>query len=393
MLSFSRTEKYCSKIADEILQLRGEKSLTDFKIRMKDAAIPCSKFVMAIHSPMLRGMLDSNMAEVARGEIKLDHIDLDIIKIILDYMYRDNVSFHKDQLMDIIAAADYLQMTDLKEMCLDEVSGILEPANVIEWWKEARTMSYDAIMKQCEEMMAANFNQISHQMDFLNLELDGMQHYVGDICSDTVNSDDVIDAKLKWASHEEGRITLLEDLVPRVQLNRCSDEGIKAFIKTHGALLHKSPTVYKLLVNTLVDIRTDAVVVVGGLEGDSSQNNINLVCWKVDKSNEIVHLCDIPPGGVGAKFGLCEISQGFVITGGAREPLCMMFIASTSQWVRLQDLLEQRHGHGSVCIKNVLYILGGYIGNLEKVWHTVILYILWCWNVASGTMDQIYHSL
>ena len=263
--------------------------------------------------------------------------------------------------MDFNAAADYLQMTDLKEMCLDEVPGILEPSNVIEWWKEARKMNYDTIKKQCEEIMAANFNHISHQTHFLNLELDDMQHYVSDICSDTVNSDDSVDAALRWAKHEEGRVTLLEDLLHKVQLKNCSDEGIKAVIKTHGTLLDKSPMVYKLLVNTLVDTENDAVVVVEGQEGDDNQYDVNKVCWKVDKSNEIVHLCDIPAVDFGAKFSLCVIPQGFAITGGAHEAMCMMFIALTKLWVRLQDLLKQRHGHGSIYMKGILYAFGGFI--------------------------------
>ena len=370
MLSFSRTEKYCSQIADEILQLRGEKVLIDFKIHVKDDVIPCSKFVMAVHSPMLRAMLTSNMAEVAKQEMRLDHIDLDIMKIILDYMYCENVSFHKDQLMDLIAAADYLQMTDLKEMCLDEVPGILEPSNVIEWWNEAEMMNYNAIKEQCEETIIAKFNLISQQNDFLNMELDKLHYYVSDICCDTVNSDATVDAVLRWVSHEEERVTLLKDLIHKVQLNKCSDEGIKAIIKTHIKLLDKTPMVYKLLFNALTDLGPDTVVVVGGVETDGMDYTIpcdsNKVCWKVDKSNEIVHLCDIPPGGGTVKFSLCVIPQGFVITGGIGKPLCLMFMAPKRQWVTLQDLLERRYAHGSICIKNVLYILGGYVGKPKK---------------------------
>ena len=178
MLSFSRTEKYCSKLADEVMKLRGEKYLMDFKIHVKDDEFPCVKFVMAAHSPMLRAMLTSDMAEVAKQEIRLDHIRKDIIQIILDYMYCEDVSFHKDQLMDLLSAADYLQMTELKEMCLDEVPDILEPGDVIEWWKEAAKMNYETIKEQCEDMMVANFRQISQQTDFLNLDLTEMQHYV-----------------------------------------------------------------------------------------------------------------------------------------------------------------------------------------------------------------------
>ena len=197
ILSLSRTEKYCTKLADEVMKLRDEKALMDFKIHVKDDEFPCAKFVMAAHSPMLRAMLSSNMAEVAKQEIRLDHIRKDIIQIILDYMYCEDVNFHKDNLMELVAATDFLQMTELKEMCLGEVPDILEPGNVVEWWKEARKMNYDTIKKQCEEIIAANFKQISQQIDFLNLDVKEMEHCMSDICSDTVNSDDILDAVMR----------------------------------------------------------------------------------------------------------------------------------------------------------------------------------------------------
>ena len=53
MVSLSRTERYCTKLADEIMSLRSEKCLVDFTIHVKDEEFPCAKFVMAAHSPML----------------------------------------------------------------------------------------------------------------------------------------------------------------------------------------------------------------------------------------------------------------------------------------------------------------------------------------------------
>ena len=257
ILSFIRAEKYCTKLADEVMKLRGVKALMDFKIHVKDDEFPCAKFVMAAHSPMLRAMLESDMAEVAKQEIRLDHMSKDIIQIILDYMYCENVSFHKDQLMDLLAASDYLQMTELKETCLDEVPDILGPGNVIEWWKEAVKMNYDNVKEKCEEIIAANFGQISRQTDFLNLNLTEMQYYVGDICSETVHSDDIVDATIRWTGHEEEQVALLEDLLLNIQLNKCSDEGIKAIIDTHESLLDKTPMVYKFLLKRSSSIATD----------------------------------------------------------------------------------------------------------------------------------------
>ena len=367
ILSFSRTDKYCSKLADEIVKLRGEKALMDFKIHVKDDEFPCAKFVMAAHSPMLRAVLTSDMAEVAKQEIRLDHISKDIIQIILDYMYCEDVSFNKDELMALTAAADYLRMTELKQMCLDEVPDILEPGNVIQWWKEAGKMKYNTIKEQCEEIMTANFSDISQQTDFLNLELNEMQHYLNVICSDTVNSDDIVDATMRWVRHVEERVSLLEDLLHKVNLSKCTDERIKAVMNSYEELLDKMPMVYKLLLKTSSDIRADtykrlndSVAVVGGQEVNT--NKVNPVCWLVNHSKGIVHLCDIPLENLGIRFSVCKIPQGFAISGGLGTCLCMLFITSTKSWIRLQNLLEERRLHGSAFVKEVLYVLGGYLG-------------------------------
>ena len=389
MLSFARTEKYCTKLADEIMKLRGEKYLIDFKIHVRDDEFPCAKFVMAAHSPMLRAMLTSDMAEVAKQEIRLDHIRKDIIQIILDYMYCEDVSFHKDQLMDLLAAADYLQMTELKKMCLDEVPDILESDNVISWWKEATKMNYDTINELCEEIMATDFKQISQQTDFLNLDLNEVQHYVSDILSDTVISDDTVDATMRWVGHKEERIVNVEGLLHNVQLNRCSARGIKNTMETYESLLDKTPVVCKLLLKTLAGIATDIskaitdIIIVGGREG----KRVSPVCWKVNQSNEIVHLCDIPDDDLAGNASVCKFPQGFVITGGAGSCLCLIFIASSRLWVKLQDITEDRQCHGSIFVEEILYVLGGYVGeytNGSKPSGSVDMMIMKDGNWASG---------
>ena len=368
ILSFSRTEKYCTKLADEIMKLRGERALMDFTICVKDDEFPCAKFVMAIHSPMLRAVLTSDMAEVAKQEIRLDHMCKDIIQIILDYMYCEDVSYHKDHLMDLIAAADYLQMTELKEMCLSEVPDILEPGNVISWWKEAAKMNYDTIKEKCEEIMAANFKDLSEQTDFLNLDLNEMKHYVSSICSETVNSDTTVDATIRWVSHAEERIDLLEDLLHILQLSKCSEEGIQVIIRTHEALLDKTPMVYKLLLKTSANARndesktvTDSVVIVGGRDDKKAKTE----CWKINEDG-LVHLYDILVDKIGINISVCMVPQGFVVTGGAESKMCIMFITSTRSWLRLQDMLTIRRSHGTAYVKQVLYVLGGYVGNYSS---------------------------
>ena len=92
---------------------------------------------------------------------------------------------------------------------------------------------------------------------------------------------------------------------------------------------------------------------------------------EVDRSDTIVQFCDIAIDELMAKCSVCRIPQGFVINGGIDSCLCIMFTASTKSWVRLQDMLDKRQCHGLVCVKEVLYVLGGYLGDyIESSKHT-----------------------
>ena len=141
-------------------------------------------------------------------------------------------------------------------------------------------------------------------------------------------------------------------------------------MKTNESLLDKTPMIYKLLCNTLADIATlaETVVVVGGQEREGEESR---ACWQI-KSNQMEHLTDIPADTPTDSLELyypsvCKVPQGFVITGGNNSSLCFMYTAATKSWVRLQDLMEPRGYHGTICVKNVLYVLGGTDENSHTV--------------------------
>ena len=197
----------------ELVSIKEAGVLMDFKIRIKDDFIPCHKLVIAVYSPYMKAMLMSNLVEAAKQEIRFDLISLDIMNIMLEYMYSDTVNFHSNQLMDLIVASDYLQMTELKQMCVDKVLAILEPANVIVWWKEANKMDLKNIKRRCEEIMSTDFEQVSQEPGFLKLEFAALQDYLNNICGDKVKSDHILDAAMRWVGGEEGHVTHLDTLM------------------------------------------------------------------------------------------------------------------------------------------------------------------------------------
>ena len=118
--------------------------------------------------------------------------------------------------------------------------------------------------------------------------------------------------------------------------------------------------VLSLLTQSLKKITSEpktecAPVVIGGQVG----NVVNSTCWKLAKGNRLVELCKIQSGEFGLCHSICQVLLGFAVTGGFNSDLCMMFIIATMSWQKLPRLLTKRCSHGSICVKGVIYVLGG----------------------------------
>ena len=381
MVTFTRTRKYSSSMAKELMEMKEDCFLSDFQITIDDKPIPCHKLMLAAHSPVIKGMFRSNMSEVAKQSMTLNHIRPEIMKILLDFMYSGQVTFHTDQLEGVIAACNYLQMTELQKMCIAEVPSTLEPNNAISWMQLGSQLDIADFKAQCEEIIAGHLAEISSHRDFLAMthaEVKDCLSFVSK--SETAHDDnDVLKAAMHWVSQDtEDRLTHLENLLQEIQLEKCSQEAVFDIMKTYETPIVGSTGVYKLLVEALHQITTkefeilslkskakaqELLVIIGG-EVDA---HVSRVCWHLDSSNQFVELCKIPFNHLSCSHSICATPVGFSITGGRNSGLCIMYNATTKSWSKLQDLRATRYGHASICINGLLFVFGGTIaGQISK---------------------------
>ena len=339
-ISFTRPEQFTLTIAEQLLCIRENKHFVDFKILIQDDMLPCHSLVLALHSPYMKAMLLSGMTETSKREVRLDHISLDIINIILDYMYSGKLTFHKKQLMSIISATDYLQMKELKEMCVAEVPSVLEPANVFSWWHESDLQGLQSIKELCTDIMISDFSKISALPEFLSLSYSELKEYINDICKNNLQHDDVIAAVTRWTVYDKSRSSNYNDFSHMQE--------------------HEKPKEFSLCI----------------VAGDVSLRDVNRQSWKVNKSNEMEKLCDVLYDGFKPQHSICKTPTGFIITGGSNSNVCMQYTTTTKSWRRLRDMLTQRKHHASICVGDKLYVFGGCrcMGELAKSVHILPLH-------------------
>ena len=185
----------------------------------------------------MKAMLTSGMTEVTNQEVRMENIRFDIMHIILDYMYCCDVSF---QLMDIAVAADYLQMRELEEFCVAEIEHIIIPANVISWWLKSNDSGISDLIPICEKLMASDIGTISLNSNFLALSLAQKEFYVSDICATNTQSDDVLEAVMRWVSHDtDSRQSDLDGILKYVYFDKCSSVCINNVIKSFESMLNQ----------------------------------------------------------------------------------------------------------------------------------------------------------
>ena len=270
-ISFTRTEKYSTRMFDGLKNLRTTSSHSDFKISIDDheeISIPCHRFMLALHSPVLSAMISSDMAEAETQTVKLsaEYISPEILNLILDYMYSGHIAFDENQLMEMMYACDYLQLEELKDMCEDEVLKIVDMNNAISWlkvgdqlnltrintectrmvdisnatsWRKVGDqLNLDHIKNTCNQIIRHNLDKISQQMDFLKMTISEVKDIFVDITKTAHDPEDVMYSSMHWISHKkDNRLAHISDFINDVQLDKCSYRRLQDFMDTYESIL------------------------------------------------------------------------------------------------------------------------------------------------------------
>ena len=380
----SRTPAYSSRIANQFQQLRLDDEMTDFTICSGKQTFNCHKVIIAGNSPVLQAMVRSGMTEASNNQADIDTIPPAVMQLVLDYMYKGEMVIPYEHLQQTIEAADYLQLLELKEICLGDAAPALKPSNIVSWSKLADRLDIEELKSKCVEIMSSSLAEVSRFKEFQALNFAEVNSFMSSAQETDVDPDDLLDASMEWiGSKPSQRIHCMEELLDKIQLLECSVECLENEIETHEDLLKSCPAGHSLITKTLLHMakhegarkkrqtkrkKNTIIVVVGG----EDNSMLNKVCWELDASLQFTTLCQIPE--LSLRLGVCKCPGGFVLTGGDGCVLCSMFVLATKSWKELDSLKIARYGHGSIFAHGRIFVFGGWIsGPRSASVHTLAL--------------------
>lgn len=93
-----------------------EGTLTDVELIVRGRTIRAHRMILSRSSVFL-AMFQHNMREGATGKVIVNSFEYRIMNELITFMYTNKVNDLEEKAGDLLIAADYFDLTDLKEVC------------------------------------------------------------------------------------------------------------------------------------------------------------------------------------------------------------------------------------------------------------------------------------
>ena len=110
----------------QLEQYRKDKFLTDVILTSEDVSLPCHKLILSLYSPYFRTMFQSSgFMESGQSHISMNHVNKDLLVIIVKFIYTGEIIITKDTAVDILEVVNLLQIEDQGQCLKKEITKVL----------------------------------------------------------------------------------------------------------------------------------------------------------------------------------------------------------------------------------------------------------------------------
>ena len=117
-----------------VLQYPNEKrnkgTFNDVIIEAGIETIAANRMILSCCSRFFERMFDLKMKEKYQDDpVQINDFDGKAVKALIDFMYSGEVTIENENVMDLLAASDYLQLDEVKQFCFELLESNLSSDN------------------------------------------------------------------------------------------------------------------------------------------------------------------------------------------------------------------------------------------------------------------------
>jgi kelch-like protein 10 len=362
--------------------LRKKKLLCDAVLRLEDGGdFPVHRVILSTCSPYFRTLFTTTLHSKEKTDILLGGLNSKTMNLILDYCYTRKVDINQENVLELLASADYLFLPELLELCCDFLRSILAPENCIGIMRFARYYNCPSLEEAARCFVMLNFVQILYQSDQLpELAPEELQAIIRSNELNVGFEELVWEAVVRWIDHDaENRKHHILELMKGVRLGLLDTQFLVDYVAKHPYVVENKKC-RPILLDTLrhvyfndTEILThdfdrprnpyEILFVVGGISRRRLTNSIETYD---PRANRWVKIRDAVLMGSRVHHGTVVIGFNIYVIGGSdgRRCLnsCLCFNAVSKTWREVSPMLVCRCYVSTAALGELVYALGGYDG-------------------------------
>ena len=214
----------CKRLATPSLQKyaidnRSEDCFNDVKIIAGNETILSNRMVLACHSQYFEKLfkIKSQKQYQHRDSVTVNKVDGSTMKQIIDYFYSGTLNISNNNVLTLLAASDFLQLSDVKSYCFEFLGSILEPNNALNIANIAIFYKSSSLLDASHHFISIKFDEVARTPDFLALAKDELITSISNLNRIQTKETSIYQALIGWTNHDlTARKLGFVDMLPKI---------------------------------------------------------------------------------------------------------------------------------------------------------------------------------
>ena len=240
-------------------QFREEGLFTDVQLKIGKTVFSAHRMVLAAYSSYFYAMFTNGMKESSQEviELKDESISPDSLKIVMDSIYTGDLLVNDEDVFEVLAAADHLQVTSAVQQCCDFLlTEFVEFRTDVETycriWTVAERHGLKDLIEAGEHKMALMYKDVCESEEFLsNVDTDQLLRLLSRDDLSAPSETFIFKSVMKWIKHKkEKRMKVAAKVIGAVRLGLVDIKVVIEELNTDE--MQRDPEIHMLVYDALL---------------------------------------------------------------------------------------------------------------------------------------------
>ena len=412
-VAITRQRKVDSKLLEFADTNRHKGHFNDVVVKVENESFPANRLILACYSHYFETMFTVEMKERYEDTLEINCIDVTLWKLLFNFMYTGNITINCANVVGLLAAADYLQVNDVKDFCFEFIESVISVDNCIDILNVANMYGSACLRNKVFDFIVLNFAEVSHSSSLKTLSEDDFTFLASHPNVNVIDNTLLYTTITEWIKvDKESRKHNFPKLFSCIDFSKISPKFFEQKIVTEKLVTENLQSANLLLEAAVKllkkNVLSSKIFSVGGRDNGSKLSLIYnhfddiprdypdvpqacygvsaitmdgfvyFICgrvakipieqstvWRLNLTEEHLEWKKMAPMLVNRKWMGASIFKKMIAVAGGKNVQnsvvnsAEVYDALRNQWQAISPLNEERHDHVMVTCEDCVYALGG----------------------------------